>query len=148
LGQLYCPRGIAVDDNVVVVDRYNHHIQKFSKDVNWMLTIGKQGTGQCEFKFPYAIDVCKTDGRVFVSNIERHRIQALSPDSNFLFKFGLEACENGQFQSASKLALSHCGQYIFACDCNKYHIQILNALNGDFNKSYASNGNYPFEIHT
>jgi hypothetical protein len=150
--QLYCPCGIVVDldDNVVVVDRYNHHIQKFSKDVNRTPTIGNQESDQCEFKFPYTVAVCKTDERFF-GNIERHRIQELSPDGNFLFKFGLEACENGQFQYGSELVSSNWGQYMFSCDFNKYHIQKFNALNGNFIKSYASNGvqcNYPFGIFT
>jgi hypothetical protein len=70
------------------------------------------------------------------------------PDGSFLFKFGLEACENGLIQYATELASSSCDQYIFFCYCNKHHIQ---ALNGDFIKSYASNGaqyNYLFGIYT
>jgi DNA-binding beta-propeller fold protein YncE len=50
------------------------------------------------------------------------------------------------------LALSNCGQYLFVCDGENHHIQLFNAMNGQFVKSYGSEGsgdgqfNHPYGI--
>jgi DNA-binding beta-propeller fold protein YncE len=57
-----------------------------------------------------------------------------------LFKFGSIGSGNGQFKDPHGLALSNCGQYLFVCDCNNNRIQLFNAMNGEFAKSYGSKG--------
>ncbi len=138
--QLQYPYGIAVDadDNIVVVaDAYNHRIQIFSKDGNWKKTIRKQGPDG-KFVCPCGVAVCKSSGRIFVSDRDNYRVQVFSSDGKFLFEFGSNGSENAQFINLSGLALSNCGQYLFVCDCYNHHIQLLNAMNGEFVKSYGS----------
>jgi DNA-binding beta-propeller fold protein YncE len=58
-----------------------------------------------------------------------------------LFKFGSCESENGQFEfPPDGLALSNCGQYLFVCDSDNYCIQLFNAMNVAFLKSYGSKG--------
>jgi DNA-binding beta-propeller fold protein YncE len=148
------PHGIAVDadDNIAVADSSNHILQIFRKDGNWKQTIGKKGSADGEFNYPWDVAVCKTSGRIFVSDCYNHRVQVFSSDGKFLFKFGSWGSENGQFQNPYGLVMSNCGQYLFVCDYNNHRIQQFNALNGAFVKSYGSKGsgdgefNYPIGI--
>jgi DNA-binding beta-propeller fold protein YncE len=138
--QLQYPYGIAVDvdDNIVVVaDRYNHRIQIFSKDGNWKKTIRKQGPDR-KFVCPWRVSVCKASSRIFFSDRDNYCVQVFSSDGKFLFEFGSNGSENAQFINPSRLALSNCGQYSFVCVCYNHRIQLLNAMNGEFVKSYGS----------
>jgi hypothetical protein len=78
-------------------------------------------------------------GIIFATDNGNHRIQVFGPNGKFLFKFGLRGSEKGQFQSPRGLAFSNCLQYLFFCDCNNDRIQLFNAMNGLFIKSYGSN---------
>jgi tripartite motif-containing protein 71 len=133
--RLKFPFGIAVDpeDNVAVVDGYEHHIIIFDSAGNSMRVIGKQGTNDGEFKFPWGIAISKADGRIFVSDSGNHRIQVFSPDGRFLFKFNLEGADN----DPHGLVLSNCGKYLLVCDSVNHRIQIFNAMNGSFIKYYG-----------
>ena len=51
---------------------------------------------------------------------------------------GSRGSGNGQFQYPYGLGLSNCGQYLFVCDYNNHRIQLFNAMNGEFVKSYGS----------
>jgi DNA-binding beta-propeller fold protein YncE len=102
-------------------------------------SIGKRGSGGIEFICSWGVVVCKTDdGRIFVRDENKHRIQVFSSDGKFLFKFGSQESENGYIQYRVGLTLSNCGQYLFVCDCSNYRIQLFNALNSGFVKSYGS----------
>jgi DNA-binding beta-propeller fold protein YncE len=75
-GQLKYPRGIAADadDNIVVADLSNHCLQIFSKDEDWKKTIRKQGSDVGEFDIPWDVSVCKTSGKIFVSDVYNNRV--------------------------------------------------------------------------
>ena len=50
-GQFDYRRGVAVDDdgNILVVDEYNHRIQKFSPDGKFIMSVGKKGVIHSSF---------------------------------------------------------------------------------------------------
>jgi DNA-binding beta-propeller fold protein YncE len=129
-GRFQHPRGIA-DDSIVVIGYRNHRIQIFSKDGNCKQMIGEQGSGNGEFYYPWDVAVCKTSGRIFVSE-DNHCVQVFSRNGKFLFKFGSKGSENRQLQYPCGLALSNCGQYLFVFDWSNHRIQPFNAMNGAF----------------
>lgn len=139
--QLEHPRGLAADtnDNVVVADAFNNRIQIFDRDGNWKQTVGKEGSGDGEFTFPWDVLVSRTDGTIFVSDCENHRIQVFNPDWKFSFQFGKEGEDDTEFNCPRGLALSHCGKYLLVCDSWNHRIQVFNAMNGAFIKSHGSN---------
>jgi tripartite motif-containing protein 71 len=141
-GLLKYPNGIAVDfnDNIIITSIGNHRVQLFDKDGNWKQTIGKKGSGDGEFNSPWDITLCKTDGRIFVSDHWNHRIQVFSSIGKFLFKFGSKGSGNGRFKFPAGIVLSTCGKYLLICDKDNHRIQIFNAMNGSFIKSFGSYG--------
>ncbi|MGD2245531.1 MAG: NHL repeat-containing protein [Candidatus Aminicenantes bacterium] len=65
----YQPRNISIDDqkNIYILERGNHRIQKFSKDGQFLQTIGKKGQGPGEFERPYSLFVDKNNA-IYVSD--------------------------------------------------------------------------------
>ncbi|MCH8741863.1 6-bladed beta-propeller [Patescibacteria group bacterium] len=92
------PYYLAIDskDNVYVVDRRNHRIQKFSPDGEFILKWGRNGgdgtpgNGEGEFDFPHEIEIDK-NGNIYVADTNNHRIQLFDSNGKFLFKFGDES---------------------------------------------------------
>jgi len=75
-GQFYNPRGIAIgpDGSIYVSDEWNHRIQKFDRDGNFISKWGKEGTEDGEYYGPGGIAV-GFDGFLYVGDIGNNRIQ-------------------------------------------------------------------------
>jgi len=89
------PYYLAVDskDNVYVVDRSNHRIQKFSPNGDFLLMWGRNGgdgtlgSGKGEFYFPHEIAIDKNDN-VYIADTGNSRVQVFNSDGDFLFQLG------------------------------------------------------------
>ncbi len=79
----YQPRNISLDDqgNIYILERGNHRIQKFSKDGQFLQTIGKKGQGPGEFERPYSLFLDKNNS-LYVS--DRGKIHFFNPAGGFV----------------------------------------------------------------
>jgi tripartite motif-containing protein 71 len=138
-GQFRLPSGIAVDadDNILVVDYCNRRVQIFDEDGNWKKSIGKEDGN---FIYPCDIAISKKDARIFVTDIYNHLIRVFSSEGKFLFQFCSNNSENEQSNHLFMVSLTNCGQYLLVCDSCNCAIQVFNAMNGAFMKSYGSKG--------
>ena len=92
------PYYLVVDskDNVYVVDRNNHRIQKFNSDGEFLLMWGRNGgdgtsgNGEGEFNYPHEIAIDKNDN-VYIADSRNHRIQVFDSEGAFLFQLGDES---------------------------------------------------------
>ena len=76
-GKFNDPRGVTLYNNqVYVCDCYNHRIQVFDLDLNFVRSIGSHGTGSGEFD---SIDDVKFDsvGNMYVAEVGNKRVQVL-----------------------------------------------------------------------
>jgi YD repeat-containing protein len=91
-GQLKYPHGVAIDGegNRWVADSGNNRIEKFSPKVGFVAAYGKEGSGNGEFKNPWAIDVNQSTGNVYVSDANNHRVEEVSSSLAFIRVFGTE----------------------------------------------------------
>ena len=97
-GEFQSPTDIAVDssDNVYVLDRVNHRIQKFDGNGALLAIWGRQGVDDGQFYFPNNIAVDKMDN-IYVTQDERYfydtkeyfpsHIQKFDSNGNFLDKW-------------------------------------------------------------
>jgi hypothetical protein len=78
-GKLDGPLGVAVDgaNNVYVTDYYNHRVQKFKSNGEFLAKWGTYGDGDGQFKEPTGIAV-DTSGNVYVADRNQNRIQKFS----------------------------------------------------------------------
>ncbi len=149
-GQFKWPQGIAVasDGSIYVADSYNHRIQKFDRDGNYITKWGSYGSGNGLFIYPYGIAVSR-DGYVYVVDHGNNRIQKFNANGQFVYKWGSYGYGNGQFASANGIAIDSNGS-IYVSDTVINRIQKFNANGGFITKwgSYGTgNGQFNFPIN-
>ena len=64
--------------DVFVADFYNHRVQKFTADSEFLVAFGEHGTGEGQFERPTDMAV-DADGNVYVVDFGNNRIQKFSP---------------------------------------------------------------------
>ena len=108
--QFYYPWGVAVDsdDNVYVVDRYNHRIRKITPEPERKVTT-LAGSGKAGFKngpgavarfnYPTGVDV-DSSGNVYVADAENHRIRKITPTGVVSTLAGITEIPEGKVDTA------------------------------------------------
>jgi uncharacterized protein (TIGR03663 family) len=88
-GQLNYPKDLAVDGqgNVYVADSYNHRVQVFNAQGQFLREWGAQGTGPGQFQEPWGIAV-DDQGSVYVADTWNHRIQKFDLQGQFVRQWG------------------------------------------------------------
>jgi predicted membrane-bound mannosyltransferase/DNA-binding beta-propeller fold protein YncE len=105
-GQFNAPRGIAIgpDGSVYVADTFNHRIQKYDAEGQYVLTFGRfgdlsKGTGSegGTFNEPWGIGV-GPDGSVYVADTWNYRVQKFDAEGRFVRMWG-KFGQDGAFDS-------------------------------------------------
>lgn len=94
-------RSVAVDSNdqVFVVDSFNHRIHRYSRDGRLTFRFGSEGVHPGELMFPIAI-ASDQDGNLYVAETDTgdfRRIQKFDPTGNSLLTFGAFGDGPGEF---------------------------------------------------
>ena len=138
-GQFNGPAGIAFDskDNLFVVDKGNHRVQKYSKEGEFLLEWGSQGNGEGQFEEPWGVHVDQ-DGDVYVADWGNSRVQKFSPDGTHLLTFGSD--EGGELDHPACVAVDSDGD-VYVTDWGNGRVQVyeqngdvITALYGDAHK--------------
>lgn len=129
------PTGIAVDRKrqlVYVLDGANrnsdrHDLEVFREDGTHVRTIGRRGSGEGEFFFPYGVAV-SSDGSVAVSDSLNFRVQLFGPDGSFKAAFGKAGTGYGMFGRLKGVAFDAFDN-LHVADGEFALVQIFNARN-------------------
>ncbi len=94
-------RGIAIDpqNNVIVVDSFNHRVHRFSREGQLISRFGQFGADDGQFMFPL-VATTTADGDIFVAETDEggfRRIQKFSGEGEHLLSFGGFGAGPGQF---------------------------------------------------
>jgi DNA-binding beta-propeller fold protein YncE len=107
-GTFFEPWGIAVapDGSVYVTDTWNHRVQKFSPEGEFLTMWGYFGQGERPEAFWGPRDVVvDPEGRVIITDTGNKRIAIFGPDGESIAEFGEEGFAAGQFNEPVGLAL-------------------------------------------
>ena len=106
------PRGIAVDGegNILVTDRHNHHIQKFSAEGRFLEAVGTRGSGPLQYSYPAHITYSTSNTKVYVLDSGNHRVQVLNSDLSFSSAFGEKGSGVGPFKELWGIACDDTGK--------------------------------------
>ena len=105
-GQLYCPWDVACDStgNVYVADSWNHCIQVFTAEGEYLRQFGKKGSGNGELNWPSSITI-DSDNVVYVTEYWNHRVSVFTCEGKFLTSFGTKGSGPGQFSHPSGIVV-------------------------------------------
>jgi DNA-binding beta-propeller fold protein YncE len=87
-GEFEGAEGVASDSsgNVYVADKYNHRIQKFDSDGNFVAKWGVLGIDDGEFYYPEGV-ATDSSGNVYVADTDNGRIQKFDSNGTFITKW-------------------------------------------------------------
>jgi len=77
------------DENIYVLDSGNYRIQKFDKNGNYLLTIGRKGQGPGEILRSFEIKL-DSQNNILIFDIDNNRISKFDTRGNFLDSFSLQ----------------------------------------------------------
>jgi hypothetical protein len=151
---LYSPNKSS-SGSVFVTDTYNHRVQVFDLDGNFITKWGKLGNGNGEFNNPGDIFVISDDlvtGRsssssVFVTDTYNSRIQVFDTQGNFKRSWGTEGSDIGEFNKPggifvlkdSSLSGRSSSSSVFVTDTYNSRIQVFDTQ-GNYITSFGELG--------
>ena len=140
-GQFSDPQGVAVDneDNILVVDRWNKRIQKFTSDGNFIMAADNLG-----LKCPTGIAIDPRTKRLYVADTDNHRLMILNPDLTLFDTFGSEGSGNGQFKDPCDVAFDSTGK-AYVADRYNHCIQVFTA-EGRYLRKFGREGSGDGEL--
>lgn len=124
-GTFFEPWGLAVgpEGSVYIADTWNHRIQKFSPEGEFITMWGYFGQAERPDAFWGPRDVVvDPEGRVIISDTGNKRIVVFGPDGEFISEFGEEGFAPGQFYEPVGLALDKDG-VLYVADTWNQRIQ-------------------------
>lgn len=127
------PWGIAVapDGSVFVTDTWNHRVQKFSAEGEFLSMWGFFGQAESPQALWGPRDVAvDRNGRVFVSDTGNKRIVVYDGQGNFLSEFGTVGSNPGEFDEPVGIAIDQAGR-VFVADTWNQRIQVFTETSPD-----------------
>lgn len=134
------PSEVATDpnNNLYVVDTYNHRVQAFNASGNFIRSFGSEGSGPGQLLFPADVAV-NSNGVVFVLDNGNNRIQVFDANGSWIKSIGGAGSKQGQFNlpkpnftqqgkpdKQGAIALDRIEQLLYVADAGNNRIQVLN----------------------
>jgi DNA-binding beta-propeller fold protein YncE len=134
-GTFYEPWSIALgrDGSVFVADTWNHRIQKFTPEGEFITQWGIFGQGETGDAFWGPRDIIVAEnGHVYVTDTGNKRVAIFDENGNFITQFGSVGLLEGQFDEPVGLAMDSDGK-IFVADTWNQRIQVFEQdTSGDY----------------
>lgn len=131
--------GVASDSqgNFYVTDRWNHRVQKFDADGNYLMQWGTYGRANGQFNAPAGITV-DSQRRVYVVDDYNARVQVFTSTGQFIRTWGSYGYDDGQFIRPWNIAVDS-NYNVYVTDGN---LRCINKFdqNGNFITKWGSEG--------
>jgi uncharacterized protein (TIGR03663 family) len=131
LGAFFEPWGIGVapDGSVYVADTWNHRIQHFTAEGEFLDSIGPNDEeGEIRiFWGPRAIAIDK-EYRIFIADTGNHRIAIYNQSGEFIGEFGGQGFDLGQLFEPVGLAVDNSGR-VYVADTWNHRVQVFEEAN-------------------
>jgi len=115
------PFGVAVyGTTVYVADTFNHRVQVFDTNGNYLDQWGSEGNGNSQFDRPYGL-AADAAGNIYVADSNNARMQKFDGDGDTLGQWGVSGLGDGQFYYNTGVAVSGAGVYV--SDYNFHRVQ-------------------------
>ena len=125
--------GLAVDEDgyVYVADTWNHRIQKFTADGDFVTSWGVYGQAETGDAFWGPRDiVINEDGQLMITDTGNKRIAIFTRDGSFVGQFGEAGYQAGQMDEPVGLAISPVDGSLFVADTWNQRVQVFKNIEG------------------
>ena len=117
--------GLGPDDSVYVADTWNHRVQKFTGDGEFVKMWGYFGQAEAPDAFWGPRDIAvSSEGKVFVTDTGNKRIVVFDADGNYITQFGEAGMTPGQFDEPVGIAISSDGK-VYIADTWNQRVQVM-----------------------
>ncbi|NMB87123.1 MAG: hypothetical protein GYA17_02110 [Chloroflexi bacterium] len=126
-GTFYEPWGIAVaeDGSVFVADTWNHRVQKFTADGQFVQMWGYFGQAEQPDAFWGPRDIAiDSQGRVYVTDTGNKRVVLFTQDGEYVGQFGSAGLEAGQFDEPVGIAIDD-NDLVYIVDTWNQRVQVM-----------------------
>ena len=139
-GEFDEPLGLTLyDSEVYMCDSYNHRIQIFDLDLNFVRSIGSHGEGTGEFSAPFDIKF-DTAGNMYVAELGNGRVQVMDRSGQFIQEFG-----ERKLKRPSGLHIAD--KYVYVSDVSG-HCNVVYETSGQFVTSFGRRGQNEGEFYS
>lgn len=84
------------EGHLYVADTYNHRIQKFDSEGNFLMKFGTQGSLEGQFSGPWGVAVDSNEN-IYVADTGNNRMQKFKKDGEYLGQWGQYGSSDGEF---------------------------------------------------
>ncbi|HIE02656.1 MAG TPA: 6-bladed beta-propeller, partial [Thiotrichaceae bacterium] len=137
-GELKAPFSLAIDvnNNLYVADTYNHRIQHFTTDGDYVNQWGRQSDDNCRFNVPtsvatdnqgnlYVLDTLEGEDDLSVRGAQIQKFKPNGKQCDFVVRWGEEGSFPGQFANSGNLTVSPNGDKVYLVDTKNNRIQVF-----------------------
>ena len=90
-GKMNQPFGICISQNKVFVTQLlDHCISLYELEGKLIKSVGSEGNGEAQFKYPHGLDVSDRSGNIYVCDCYNHRIQILTEELKYYSMLGID----------------------------------------------------------
>ena len=138
--------GVAVNarDEIALTDSFNHRVQIFNRNGNYLRSFGREGDKAGEFKYPRGITF-HNNGNIFVADSGNHRIQIFTGEGQYVGSFGEKGNLDSRLNYTWGLSVDSDGNIIVAETGNKM-IKIFSS-DGTFLRNIGGQEAFTCPIH-
>ncbi|KAG1683275.1 E3 ubiquitin-protein ligase TRIM71 [Nymphon striatum] len=149
-GEFVCPKGICSDHmgRIIIVETFNHRIQVFDKNGNFLLKFGSLGNKPGQFKTPTGV-ASNSEAHIIVSDSGNNRIQIFNAYGDFIHEFDGCGSDADKFNRPLDVCVNENDQILVA-DFKNLRVQLFTRdgiyiYSYEFDKTFAAFSNSPFE---
>jgi DNA-binding beta-propeller fold protein YncE len=138
-GKFHNPHDAALgpDGNLYVADRYNHRVQVFDQEGNFIRQFGNYGSGNGEFNESTGLHVAP-DGKVYVSDWGNARVQVFTAQGKFIRSMGQPGSGEGQLSGPNGVTMDNDGN-VYVVEHYNHRVSVFRP-DGTYLRQWGSSG--------
>ena len=119
---------VAPDGSVYVADTWNHRVQKFSAEGEFITMWGYFGTAEAPDAFWGPRDVAVDEnGYVYITDTGNKRVVIFDENGQYINQFGTQGFSLGEFDEPVGLVIDRAGRRLYVADTWNQRVQVFGA---------------------
>ena len=122
-----------VNDKLYICDRNNHRVQILNRDLEYVESFGRHGSGDGEFR--YLNDLAQDRaGNLYVSDFDNNCVQVLNCKGQFLYAISKKGAASERLSFPRGVCVDD--QFVYVCDCGNKCVSVFKT-SGEYVTSFG-----------